>query len=737
MKFICILLFFVSYTSISQTSKGTIKDEGGYPIQDVYISNLRSNEHSHTNELGKFSILKTELGDVLSFSKLGYKTQEFTLGSDNEELLVVLEIDVVRLSEVVLYSNINTTNTLSKIDLLINPVNSSQEILRKVPGLFIGQHAGGGKAEQLFIRGFDIDHGTDVAINVDGIPVNMVSHAHGQGYADLHFLIPETVEKIDFGKGPYFAKQGDFATAAYVNFSTKNKITKSTISQELGQFNSSRTVGLFNLLDNKNQSNAYIATEYILFDGPFDSPQNFNRFNVFGKYNTLISSTSKVTLQASHFSSKWTASGQIPDRLVENGTISRFGAVDPTEGGNTSRTNINVISEKIIDEQTFVKSNVFYSKYDFSLFSNFTFFLEDPINGDQIHQLENRTIYGLNSQLNKKIAFEKFNLNLQSGIGFRVDNIKNSGLSHTLNRKTILNRIQFGDVDQSNLFGYVTAEFQYNKFKIAPSIRVDYFKFLYDDQLADVFSIVSNTKIKASPKLNFTYSQNNSVEYYLKSGLGFHSNDTRVVLQEMNKVLPAVFGVDLGTTFKPFKNIIVNTAVWSLFSEQEFVYVGDAGVVEPSDKSQRFGYDFGLRYQLNDYLFFDFDGTYTFARSIDGLNNENYIPLAPKVTATGALSLNNYKRFSGSFNYRYLGDRSANEDNSVVAKGYFVSDFTLNYTINSIQIGLTIENVFNTKWNETQFLTESQLQNESQSVEEIHFTPGTPFFSKIKIAYNF
>lgn len=737
MRFFILSFLFTTFSIFGQTVKGTIIDVDGNPIEDVYVVNLKSNEHTHSNEIGKFIVSKTNLDDVVRFTKFGYKAIDVSITSVENELKIILELDVLRLSEVIINPNINTTNTISKIDLITNPVNSSQEVLRKVPGLFIGQHAGGGKAEQLFLRGFDIDHGTDVAINVDGIPVNMVSHAHGQGYADLHFLIPETIEKIDFGKGPYYAKVGDFATAAYVNFSTKNKFDKSTISQELGQFNTSRTVGLFNLLDKKNGSNAYLATEYILSDGPFDSPQNFNRFNVFGKYSTMVSLNSKLTFQVSHFTSKWNASGQIPNRLVDNGTISRFGAVDATEGGTTSRTNINLISEKRKDENTTIKTNVYFSNYDFSLFSNFTFFLEDPINGDQIHQIENRSIYGLNSQLNKKLEYEKFKLNLQPGIGFRADNIKNIALSHTLNRKVILERIQFGDVDQSNLYGFLNTEFQFNKFRVAPAVRLDYFKFLYDDKLTEVFSSESNTKVKVSPKLNFTYSYNNSTEFYLKSGLGFHSNDTRVVLQEKNKVLPTVFGVDLGTTFKPFKNVIINTALWTLFSEQEFVYVGDAGIVEPSDKSKRFGYDFGLRCQMNDYLFFDFDGTYTFARSINGMEKEDYIPLAPKMTATGGISLKNYKRFSGSFNFRYLGDRPANEDNSITAKGYFVSDVSLNYKIKNIEIGLIVENVFNTEWNETQFLTESQLQNETQSVEEIHFTPGTPFFSKIKIAYSF
>lgn len=269
MKYFYILFFFVTACfSYAQNFKGTVLDVQGSPISDVYVYDVNSEEHSHTNELGKFSLTKTNLGDVLKFNKLGYKSVSFVVVSMQESIVVTLEEDVFNLSEIVLRPNININSNLTKIDLTTNPVNSSQEILRKVPGLFIGQHAGGGKAEQLFLRGFDVDHGTDVAINVDGIPVNMASHAHGQGYSDLHFVIPETIEDIDFGKGPYEAAQGNFATAGYVNFETKQKLNSSSISVEVGQFNTLRTLGMFDLLDDKQkQTNAYLATEYIITDG--------------------------------------------------------------------------------------------------------------------------------------------------------------------------------------------------------------------------------------------------------------------------------------------------------------------------------------------------------------------------------------------------------------------------------------------------------------------------------------
>ena len=733
---VLVLISLFGLSSYAQIQKGKILDRDGNPIENAYLVNTNSESHAHTNEFGLFSLDKTILGDVIKITALGYKKTNFILNFSEE--VIVMEDDIFRLNEIVIQPKLSAMNVISKIDLETTPVNSSQEILRKVPGLFIGQHAGGGKAEQIFLRGFDIDHGPDIAISVDGMPVNMVSHAHGQGYADLHFVIPETVEKIDFGKGTYYANKGDFATAGYVAFQTKDKIEKSSIGIEVGQFNTLRTVGLFNLLGNQKTQSAYIATEYILTDGPFESPQNFNRINILGKYSAILKDNSKFSILASRFSSKWDASGQIPQRLIDDGTISRFGSVDDTEGGNTSRTNFNASLSKSIDENTVLKANAFYSKYEFELYSNFTFFLNDPINGDQIKQKENRDIYGMNAELNKKTKWNDTDVLFQFGAGFRADATTDTELSHTLNRRTVLKNIQLGDIDESNLFTYLNSEFTFGKLIINPAIRLDYFKFNYQDKLMENYKTASESKVKFSPKLNFIYSQNNNLQFFIKSGMGFHSNDARVVVQNNGKqILPTAIGTDIGTIFKPFPKLIVNAALWHLYLEQEFVYVGDAGIVEPSGQSKRMGAELGLRYQLNDWLYFDTDANYTYARSIDEPKGQDYIPLAPDFTTTGGLSFQKVNGFSGGIRYRYLKNRPANEDNSIVAKGYFISDLNVNYQYKNMNFGISVENIFDTEWNETQFATESRLQNEPQSVEEIHLTPGTPFFMKGKITYTF
>jgi hypothetical protein len=677
--------------------------------------------------------------DNISFSILGFTNFDYSVSAESfsEPINITLDEAAVSLEQVTITPEVNTLSQIVAVDLKTAPVKSSQEILRKVPGLFIGQHAGGGKAEQIFLRGFDIDHGTDINLSVDGMPVNIVSHAHGQGYSDLHFVIPETIEKISFGKGPYNAEYGDFATAGFVSFKTLDKLDKSSVSVEYGQFDAFRTVGLFNLLDTKN-SNAYVAASLNSFNGPFDSPQNFNRFNMMAKYNLKLPDNQKLQLTASHFQSKWDASGQIPQRAIDDGSIGRFGAIDDTEGGNTSRTNLLINHSKLLSENKKLETRAYYSHYDFELFSNFTFFLEDPINGDQIAQREDRNILGFQTEFSDKINSETLDFKYTAGIGVRYDDVNDVELSHTKNRYEILDRIAFGNVDQINSFAFLNTEFGLGDFKINPAVRLDYFKFDYENKLSPTYDNRSESNVFASPKLNFIYSPNRDFQLFLKTGIGFHSNDSRVVTANSGEdILPAAYGADLGGIYKLTDNLILNSALWLLYLEQEFVYVGDAAVVEPSGKTRRMGVDFGLRYEAFDWLYFYGDVNYTYARSTEEPSGMDYIPLAPDLTSTGGIAIENLANFSGGLNYRYIKDRPANEENSIIAEGYLVTDFNINYTFRNFVFGIAVENLFDTDWNETQFATESRLFDEPESVEEIHFTPGTPFFLRGKVTVNF
>ncbi len=728
-----VIAFAISLNSFAQNLTGIVTSESGKPLEGTYVYNETSGSYGFTSEVGKFIISKTTTGDIVRIGGIGYETQFINIDERNidKPLTVKLKEKSVQLSEVVVQPKLDALNIFSEIDVKNNPVNNAQEVLRYVPGLFIGQHAGGGKAEQIFLRGFDIDHGTDLSIAVDGMPVNMVSHAHGQGYSDLHFLIPETIEQIDFNKGSYDASVGNFATAGSVNFRIKDQLSGSMGKVEYGQFNRFRSVALIDLLGKKNEKqNAYIGAEWMSTDGFFEAPQDFKRLNLIGKFTNYFRNNDKVTFTASHFTSNWLASGQIPQRAVDSRLISRFGAIDATEGGNTSRTNFQATYFKSIGENASINTNAYYTLYDFTLYSNFTFFLEDPINGDQIKQREDRGMVGFTSEFNRTFSVgDSKSIDFKSGIGLRNDQVRENELSRTLNRTQTLERIQFGNINETNVFAYASAEITLNKWLVAPALRLDNFTFDYTDLLEGQASIGTKRTNQnvLSPKLNVVYSPSPQVQYFLKSGLGFHANDTRVAVVEGNATLPKSYGSDLGTIWKPSSKLLINSSLWYLFLEQEFVYVGDAGIVEPSGRTQRMGADLGIRYQLAKKVFFDSDFTYTYARSIDDPKGENYIPLAPAITLSSGLSFTEIGGFSGGIKSRFLGNRPANEDYSITAEGYFVTDVNINYSVKCFTFGVAVDNIFNTEWNETQFATESRLRNELNPVEEIHFTPGTPF----------
>ncbi|WP_423819353.1 TonB-dependent receptor [Salinimicrobium sp. TIG7-5_MAKvit] len=734
-KILLLLLAIFSFTSVkAQTITGTVINHKKSPVSEAYIYNLNNENHAHTSSLGQFS-LQAKAGDSIRVSHMGYKTLTFIAHTGKNNIDMQEKLNLI--NEVVLTPRLNSLEVFSKVNININPVTSSQDLLRKVPGLIIGQHAGGGKAEQIFLRGFDIDHGTDISIGVDGMPVNLVSHAHGQGYSDLHFLIPETIEGVAFGKGPYNAEKGNFATAGFVSFKTKDRLENNLIKAEAGQFNSQRLLGMFSVLNKQNHS-LYLASEYLATDGPFESPQHFNRINLMAKYAAKVGANNSLKASISNFSSIWDASGQIPVRAVESGMISRFGAIDDTEGGETSRTNLIVEYDHQVHEKSFVKNNIYYSKYDFLLFSNFTFFLEDPEFGDQIKQQETRTMMGLNSEYNNRFNFEKWYGDLQAGISLRNDQSEENELSHTYQRLSTLSNFSLGDINETNLAAYINAELHLGKWTINPGIRIDHFNFKYYDRLAPKYATLSEEKSIISPKLNFLYNAKNNLQLYLKAGKGFHSNDTRVVLRKASEnILPAAYGSDLGMIWKPVPRMMINTAFWYLLLEQEFVYVGDAGIVEPSGKTERKGIDFSLQYQPLNWLYGNLDATYTVARSLDVPGDSNYIPLAPDFTLTGGLNVDLPSGINSGISMRHLSARPANEDNSIVAEGYTVFDFNLGYKFQKWHFGVNIQNLFDTEWNETQFATESRLSFETEPVEEIHFTPGTPFFLRGIISYTF
>ena len=747
-RILSIVLLLVSLQSFAHLGSiaGTIYDPAtNLPLRGVAVQIASVGKSTSTNDLGQYRFSELVAAPYkIELSYLGFANQVITVTVQDDQTTFIkttLSVASLNLQEVTVSSQrAHDQQLISGLDIKLRPIVNSQEILRIVPGLFIGQHAGGGKAEQIFLRGFDLDHGTDIRLTVDDMPVNMVSHAHGQGYADLHFVIPELVEGADFKKGPYHAEKGNFTTAGWVNFRTKNALDRSFVKLEGGQFDTYRAVAGLDLLGqrgrDKNQS-AYLASEYSFTNSYFDNPQNFKRLNVVGKYHGHMSPNTNLTLTGSTFYSKWNHSGQIPDRAVASGEIGFFGSIDPSEGGETSRSNFNAQLVTVTPNNNVIKNQFFYSNYNFELYSNFTFFLEDPINGDQIRQKERRNLFGYNGSFSTQSNVGNSRWTTTLGAQYRHDLTNGTELSRTLNRSEILEPIQLGNINELNAAVYADELIQVSDhFTVNAGLRLDFFRSQYEDLLA--VTKKSATAAIVSPKLNFYYTLNPRLQLYLNTGKGFHSNDARVVVpQGGRQILPPAYGSDLGVIFKPFPKLLINAAAWYLWLEQEFVYVGDAGVVEPSGQTRRQGIDVSVRYQITKNLYFDVDVNTAKPRAIGELEGQNFLPLAPTFTTVGGLSLQNKSGFSGSLRYRYIGDRPANADNTIIAKGYFVNDLQANYSQKRYNLGLSIQNIFNVRWKETQFATNSRLKNEVEPVEEIHFTPGTPFFARLSLTLFF
>jgi len=754
-------MMFSCFITITANANGVLKGQvidklTEEPIERATVKDIKTNKTTFTDKNGNF-VLANVGTDSLLVSFIGYEPK-LVKPERSKFVLVKLERGAINLKEVTISNSpeLKTFSMLSNLDLNMQPAKSAQDLLRLVPGLFIAQHQGGGKAEQIFLRGFDADHGTDVNLSVDGIPVNTVSHAHGQGYADLHFLIPETVSSYDFGKGPYYTDKGDFNTAGYVAYYTKGVLDHDVIVEEAGQFQTMRLLAMINLLSDKERKkgqSAYVAAERLYSNGgPFALPEHFTRYNLFGKFITKIGSTNKLTAIASTLQSDWRASGEIPDRAVAEGYIgNRFGVLDSAQGGQTSRTNASLKLTTTLNNGWLMDNQLYYSHYYFNLISNFSFYYYFPATGDEFRQKESRDLTGYNGRIWKTTTVNNATFNTTLGFSGRYDHIYPLELDHTENGQ-FLNYLQYGRAKELNANTFFDETLASGKWLFNAGIRADYFHFYYqnlapttDIYASAIFVNVNPNAQKAilSPKLNIEYTFTNQFQLYLKAGKGFHSNDARVVIaNKALEVLPAAYGTDLGFNWKPIPNLYINMALWYLYLQQEYTFGQDlidqpAGPVSPSGKTVRLGIDFSARYQFTGWLFVNANANFARPRYIDSLQGHNYVALAPTFTSTVGLDFRFKNGINGGVNYRYLQKRAANSDYSLTARGYFITDLAVNYTRKRYELGITIQNLFNRSWDESQFAYVSRLKGETTPVDEVSYTPGVPFFAKLKVVVFF
>ena len=754
---LCVLATQLSFAHPFGNVKGVVlNDQTNEPIAaaTVILDNFKTTSDAN----GAFEISQIPIGKYqIRIEKEGFETKTRPLsifGDKTSDMRILLKISFLKLPEIVVTADralsAASSTVLNALDFQLKPVNSAQDLMRNVPGLVTAQHAGGGKAEQMFLRGFDVDHGTDVSASVDGIPVNMPSHGHGQGYLDLHFLIPETVKNTDIAKGTYDAANGDFSTAGAVKFRTLDRLDKNLFQVQVGAVPTQRTPSvsrglLMYQLPTNDKISSYVASEYIYAPSYFESPQDFKRFNIMSKTNFEVGKNGNLKLLLSHFNSNWNASGQVPERAIESSLITRFGAIDNTEGGKTSRQNASLTYTQTLQNQLF-EAQAFVSKYDFSLFSNFTFFANDSINGDMIKQEDDRLIAGVNTKYVVSNKKNKFTL----GAGLRYDDI-NNGL-FLAPKRTVTETTASAKIYETNTHLYAKNEFELTpKLRAEIGLRLNYFTFDVTDNIPtdanyDNYS-AKNHQVQVAPKLNITYSLSNDYKLFINAGRGFHSNDARSVVQDKsNHKLPDAWGGEIGLQMRPLSKLLISTVIWGLELDNELVFTGDDGTTENKGASRRVGIDVGVRATLTDWLFADFDVNLAQGRLLEKrfgatLPTNNLIPLAPNLTSTGGLTTHfpcgNDGKIEGALRYRLVGERAANEANTVRALGYKVVDLSVFYKKSRYNIGFTVENLLNAKWNEAQFDTESRLKNEANAVSELHFTPGTPFAAKLIFGINF
>ena len=601
----------------------------------------------------------------------------------------------------------------------LRPIASVQDILRVTPGLLMVQHSGGGKANQYFLRGFDADHGTDLALSIDGMPINLVAHAHGQGYADTNFIIPEVVERVEISKGPYFAGQGDFATAGAVNMVSRDDFEHSSAGAGFVDSPGHGEAGYRALAiasPKFDQVKATFAAEIGRTNGPFDHPDAWDRYKLWNKVTVPIGSASSFTVGEMSYAGNWNGSGQMPTRAVEQGLVDRFGSLDPSEGGNTARHQVFAALRLRPTESSELRALAYAASYRFNLFSDFTLLLDDPVNGDEIEQIDRRVIYG--GRVSYRVVHHLGAVVFDTTIGgeTRNDDI-HVELWHTARRQQ-LTAIRNDDVHESFVAAFINEEVTPSKWlRLDLGGRVDLLSFAVDSHL-------DNGGVGAahqwSPKTSLAVTPIDrpkaTLDFYLNYGHGFHSNDVRGVFAQCPVTpLTRAVGEEIGTRARLWGRWDLAAALWQLDLDNETVWDGDNGTTAVSGATTRRGVEFETRYEFTSWLAADLDLTYTHSQFSKDSENGGGLALAPKTTWAGGLSARHaLGRGVARAGLRFfgIGDRPATDDGALVAPGFTEVDLHLGYRRRWFDVAFDVENFLDQTFRSAQFATTSRLPNE-------------------------
>ena len=610
-------------------------------------------------------------------------------------------------------------------DLTAPPLYRVGELVEVVPGLVATQHSGTGKANQYFLRGFNLDHGTDFSANIEGMPLNMPTHGHGQGYLDLNFMIPELVDVTRYRKGPYDASVGDFSSAGSAGFTLHDRL-QDTASLTIGGNDYYRALGMGTVDLSGGELSAAAAGTY--YAGPWDIDEHLHQYKGFVRYvRAFDATTARVTLMG--YDGSWDSTDQIPQRAVKEGITDKWGFIDPDLGGEAHRYSL----QAEIDAQSW-RANLYAISSQLDLYSNFTYFLDDPLNGDEFHQHDDRRVYGGTLQGEVTRAIGGVENQFRWGVQTRYDDIDSVGLFHTADRHRI-GEVRNDSVGEFSGSGWLEAETPWtSRLRSVVGMRADFYHYDVDSDLAANSGTGQDHVTGLKGTLAYRFADH--LEGYANWGQGFHSNDVRGATitvdpatggpaRRVHALVPSE-GYELGLRTEFGKTFNATVAVFRLDLDSELVYVGDAGTTEPLDATKRVGVETTMFWQPWTWLALNAVYAYTDARFKSNDAGGRYIPNSVESTATfGATAI--WNRWSSSLRVRYLGSSPLIEDDSVRSNGSLLVNAGFNYALDRLEFRLDLFNVLNSGDADISYYYASRLPGEpADGVEDVHFHPMEP-----------
>ena len=623
------------------------------------------------------------------------------------------------------------------------PVARPGDVAERVPGVVVSQHSGEGKANQYYVRGFNIDHGTDLALSVAGMPVNLPTNGHGQGYADLNFVIPELLGDIQFKKGTYFADEGDFSAAGAIHMNYLNVLDRPIVKAEAGEDGFRRV--LLAASPRAGEGHILGAFELEANDGPWVRPDDFRKVNGVLRYSRG-GAQSGFSLTGLFYDAKWSSTDQVPQRAIDGGTISRFGNIDPTDGGRSHRHSL-IAAWQRGTARSVTRVEGFVSEYGLDLFSNFTYFLDDPASGDQFEQRDDRWIGGLQASRLWVIGGTSRPTELTVGTELRHDDIAPVGLYPTLGRARLAT-VRQDDVRQSSAAAYVQADTQWApRVRTVLGLRGDAYRVRVD--ASDPRNSGEETATRPSPKLSVALGPWARTEAYASYGWGFHSNDARGATisvdpstgEPADRVDPLVRarGAELGLRSLAVRGLHATAALWQLDLDSELLFVGDAGTTEASRPSRRRGVEVTAEYSPRDWLRLDASYAFSRARFTDADPAGDRIPGAIEGVFTAGAALHDAGRWSGSLRVRWFGPRPLIEDDSVRSKASTLVSSDVSYSLRpGWSIQASVFNLLDAKVADIDYFYASRLPGEPPGgVDDVHTHPSPPRTFRIGFVGSF